>query len=154
VHELQNFELLFGFAPTNNFKTQDDTTEAVYLCYYAEKLDLTTHLIQGTKDGCPVDKSKYDAYFYSAQAVAGVGTPLLSSLAKAPLGRFMMVVFHEDFHEQVVGIPTSALNESSATLMGLLLAREFVYEKYGAGSEQAKNYCYRYRPLLACIPHH
>jgi hypothetical protein len=139
VREIQKYELSVGFTPTNNFKTYEDTVSAIYLCYHSDKFDLTTYFTQGTKDGCSIDEHKYDVFFYPAQAIAGVNVPLMSSLAKDSIGRFIMVVFHEDFHEQVVGIPTTALNESSTTLMGLLLAREFASEKYGAQSDVVKN---------------
>lgn len=139
VRDIQNYELLFGFIPTRNFKTYDETTSAIYFCYYTEKLDLTMHFVGGTKDGCAVDESRYDVRFYPAQAAAGMGIPLMASLVQASLDRFVVVVFHEDFHEQVSGIPTLALNESSATLMGLLLAREFTHKIYGAQSAAAKN---------------
>ena len=48
--------------------------------------------------------------------------------------RFIMVVFHEDFHEQMIGVPTWAINESAVTLLGLLSAREYAFKKYGAAS--------------------
>jgi hypothetical protein len=139
VHEIEDHEFLFWFTPTTNFKTYDDNAGVLYFCYYAEKLDLTLHFVLGTKEGCSVDKNIYDVFFYPAQAAAGMNIPLMSSLVTAPLGRFIMVILHEDFHEQVLGIPTLALNESSATLMGLLLTREFAYQKYGAQSEPAKD---------------
>lgn len=132
VKELQDYELRLGFAPTNNFKTYQEHLPMYPLCFFAEKFSLDVTYV-GESD-CAFDEKRYDVSKYSVEALAGIKTPLTRDLVNASPARFIMVVFHEDFHEQMIGVPTWAINESAATLLGLLSAREYAFQKYGAAS--------------------
>lgn len=130
VREIQDYELRFGFAPTNNFQTYNERLEQYSLCFYADKFSLEVNYA-GEKSDCLFDERTHDVFVKAVEAVAGIKTPLTRDLVNAPLSRFIMVVFHEDFHEQMLGVPTITINESATTLMGFLLARDFALMKYG-----------------------
>jgi len=132
VKELQDYELRLGFAPTNNFKIYQEDLPMYSLCFFAEKFSLEVTYAGGSD--CVSDEERYDVNKYSVEAQAGIKTPLTRDLVNASPARFIMVVFHEDFHEQMIGVPTWAINESAATLLGLLSAREYAFQKHGAAS--------------------
>jgi predicted aminopeptidase len=133
VKELQEYELRFGFVPTNNFRTYQEDLESYALCFFAGPLSFDV-TYAGEGSDCAFDERTHDVYKYTIEALAGIKTPLTQDLVNTSPARFIMVVFHEDFHEQMSDVPTWAINESASTLMGLLLAREFVFQKYGASS--------------------
>jgi len=72
-------------------------------------------------------------YFYSIQALAGIKTPVTKSLIEAPLSRFIHVVFHEDWHEQIA-LPLG-IEEPSAEAVSYAAAMLFAEEKFGQDSE-------------------
>lgn len=133
VKELQDYELHFGFVPTNNFKTYQEHLTMYSFCFSAEQFSLEVSYMGEWVD-CAFDEHRYDVHKYRVEAVAGIKTPLTRALVSASPARFIMVVFHEDFHEQMSGVPTWAINESAATLLGLLVSREYAFQKYGAAS--------------------
>lgn len=106
-------------------------------CFWSGILDLKLDA-QFQVTECVKDSALFDVWLYNAQAMATIKTPLLAELARAPLVRFVMVVFHEDFHEQISRIPSMELNESATTLMGLLAARDFAEQYYGSDSDEFK----------------
>ncbi|OGZ06136.1 MAG: hypothetical protein A2845_01835 [Candidatus Lloydbacteria bacterium RIFCSPHIGHO2_01_FULL_49_22] len=134
VQEMQAYESRIGWKQTNNFRRYDGRSAGYLFCYYTDIFAQNTSWAVGADGGCNLDPRRYDVFLMRADAVAGVGAPLSPSLVQASLARFIMVIFHEDFHEQVDGYPSLAINESAATLMGLLAAREFTKEKFGVFS--------------------
>lgn len=135
VQEIKAFEAKLGWMPTDNFHEYRETLGAYDSCGRAETLSFTAWWDTSTREECEEDGRIYDTTYLEVEAIAGSGTPVSRSLAQAPLSRFVYVVFHEDFHEQIRSIPTLALNESATQLVGLLAAREFVREKYGKDSD-------------------
>jgi hypothetical protein len=112
-----------GIKPRRTFARLNGRA-AYYRCYYTGKLELPASyddlkLKKGSKDGCPVDASKYDVFFYPAEAVATRHSPMTRSLAAAPVERVVTVVPHEDFHLQLGSLPDE-LAEAGATLVGFL----------------------------------
>ncbi len=140
VQEMKAFEQSVGFKPTSNFGSYSSQTQAYDYYFYAPKFDLPYSmgdpLLQfglGTADNATIDRSQYDVFFYSIQAIASVGTPITESLMEAPLYRFIQVVFHEDCHEQVN--PPLSLGEPSAEVIGYAAALQFTAQKFGPRSE-------------------
>jgi hypothetical protein len=87
----------------------------------------------GTRDSVYLDFEKYDAYFYSIPSVAGEGTPVTESLLQAPLYRFIQIIFHEDWHEQI-DLP-HGLEEPSAEIIGYASAVLFARDRFGQDSQ-------------------
>ena len=145
VGALKQLEKRLGFRKTENFRRDSDQTVADYRCYYTGKLELPESyeglkLSTGTKDGCTLDREKFDVFFYPIEAVGSGETPLTSSLQHASTERFLVVVPHEDFHgsEDLRKLPAT-LNEAASTLIGFLTAGEVALQKFGAGSEVYRN---------------
>jgi hypothetical protein len=75
-------------------------------------------------------------FFYPAEAVASGANPVTPALADAPLERVLVVVPHEDFHNQAETRGSSPeVTEAAATLIGFLTASDFAKEKYGPTSQ-------------------
>ncbi len=145
VGALKDLEKTLGFRKTENFRRHSDDTVADYRCYYTGKLELPESyeglkLSNGTKDGCTLDTTKFDVFFYPIEAVGSGETPLTSALQHASTERFLVVVPHEDFHgsENLRKLPAT-LNEAASTLIGFLTAGEVAREKFGADSEVYRN---------------
>lgn len=134
TEEIKAYELRIGWKKTNNFLRYEAGSTGLLFCYYADIFAQHTSWAVGAGGECTIDPKRYDVFPMRVQAIAGIGTPVSPLLVRVSLARFIMVVFHEDFHEQVDGYPSLAINESAATLMGLLAAREFAKEKFGAFS--------------------
>jgi len=144
IPEIKELQRKLGFDHTRNFEHRSDHQRAFYRCYYTGKLELPAsydglRLKQGT-EGCSVDESKYDVFYYPAEAVANGSAPVTTSLAAAPLERVLVVVPHEDFHEsREARKAPPPLDEASATLAGFLTAAEFARQRYGETSEVYQN---------------
>ena len=126
IQKVKIVEQSVGYQPTGNFKRADPRTAAYYRCYFTGIRELPDsynelRLRKGTRDGCSVDKKKYDVFFYPVEAVASGHTPVTQSLEAAPVERVAAVVPHEDFHAQLKGLPDS-IAEAAATLVGLATA--------------------------------
>jgi len=137
---MKAFEQTLGVQATNNFLSYSANQRAVHRCYFTEKLELPRsyrdlHLVQGSDAGCSVDMERYDVFFYPAEAVASGASPVTPALADAPLERLLVVVPHEDFHnqEEARGASPDAA-EAAATLIGFLTATEFARDRFGEGS--------------------
>lgn len=133
IDALKNAEQSAGFKPTGNFAHADARVPAYYRCYYTGKLELPEtysglDLRQGTKDGCSLDETKYDVFFYPIEAVASGHAPVTRTLASAPAERVATVVPHEDFHAQIETLP-EPIAEAAATLIGFAVADEVVKSK-------------------------
>jgi len=139
IAELKAFEKGLGFAGTENFKTYSPEIDAYHYLFYTSSTHLPYSLDDpaliaaiGTRDSVSLDYQKYDAYFYAIPSVAGEGTPVTDSLLQEPLYRFIQIICHEDWHEQV-DLPLG-LEEPSAEIFGYAAARLFAGEKYGRGA--------------------
>jgi len=141
IGAVKNVERTLGFQPTANFLTNSDSITAYYRCYYTGKLELPEsyeglQLEDGTKDGCAVNPEKYDVFFYPIEAVANGKSPVTGSLAKSSLERLLVVVPHEDFHQnQDLQKARATLNEAASTLVGFLTASQVAREQFGGNSE-------------------
>jgi len=140
VADMKAFEQTLGVQATGNFLSYSANQRAINRCYFTEKLELPRsyrdlHLAQGSEAGCSVDMERYDVFFYPAEAVASGASPVTPALADASLERLLVVVPHEDFHNQseARGAPPE-LAEAAATLIGFLTAAEFARDRYGEGS--------------------
>lgn len=145
IPAIKEIQQTLGFQKTENFLNHSDKIKAYYRCYYTGKLELPSsydelQLKYGTEAGCEIDRRKYDVFFYPIEAVASGNSPVTSSLAKSTLERVLMVVPHEDFHEdeRVQKLP-STMGEAAATLVGFLTAAEFAGKTFGIESEVHRN---------------
>ncbi|MBI3895120.1 MAG: aminopeptidase [Acidobacteria bacterium] len=138
--EIKDLEKTLGFQKTENFLRYSETTRAYYRCYYTGKLELPAsydelQLTEGDAEGCSLDEKQYDIFFYPIEAVATGTTPVTPALAQATLERILVVVPHEDFHNQEEAQGAhSEIGEAAATLIGFLTASKFSEEKYGSAS--------------------
>lgn len=150
VREIKEYEARVGWSSTDNFREYSDALVSYTSCTIASRLSFGTFLDPRlTKDECVEAGALNDTKFFEHEALAGKGTPLSRSLVHAKLTRFIYVVFHEDFHEQIRRIPTLALNESATQLVGFLAAREFTREKYGESSEEYRAFARIVEDFLA-----
>lgn len=140
VSAVKNLEKKLGFRRTKNFHKESAAADVAYRCYYTGKLELPAsyeklQLVQGTKDGCPLDPRQYDIFFYPLQAEGNGKTPVSASLEHASVERFLFVVPHEDFHadKELRKLPAT-WGEASATLIGLLTGAEVARQKFGGTS--------------------
>lgn len=142
VQDMKAFETTVGMSATNNFRRYADNPKAIYRCYFTGKLELPDsyrglRLGPGTETGCALNEQKYDIFFYRAEAVASGTIALTPALADAPLERLLVIVPHEDFHNQAETREVSPeISEAAATLIGFLTASEFAKGKYGATSQK------------------
>ena len=140
IAEIKAFEKELGFAETENFKMFSPETEAYHYLFYPPGMQLPYSLDDpalmsaiGTRDSVYLDFKKYDAYFYSIPSVAGEGTPVTESLLQAPLYRFIQIIFHEDWHEQI-DLP-HGLEEPSAEIISYAAATLFARDRFGHDSQ-------------------
>jgi Putative aminopeptidase len=141
IENIKAFQQALGVEPTGNFLRSSDSADAVDRCYFTGRLELPAsyaglQLTQETKERCAARENKYDVFFYPAEAVASGSAAITPALAKATVERVLVVVPHEDFHNQpeARNAPPE-IAEAAATLAGFLTASEFAREKYGETSE-------------------
>mgnify|MGYP001591329605 FL=1 len=157
IQEMKAFEAQNGFAPTNNFLEYDPDVQNYPQCYSAPKSYLPYSYMDpaiagsagaGTEQECDAFSMGRDWYFYASEAVAGIGgTPITPAMVESPLDRFMYLVFHEDCHEQILGL-ARGINEAACDIIAMEMMIKFAEEKFGIGSREnnlAKNYltCYQ-----------
>ncbi len=141
IAELQAFGESLGIGRTGNFQRFSDAQDAVYRCYFTGKLELPAsyealRLVEPDEPSCPVDETAYDLFFYPIEAVASGSSPVSPALASAALERTLVVVPHEDFHNQPETAQASfEVTEAAATLVGFVTARDFAGDTYGEESE-------------------
>ncbi len=140
ITEIKAFQKKIGFDETENFKTYSDETTAYDYSFFTSittlPYSLDDPLLQaatGKPESIPIDLEKYDVFFYSIQALAGIETPVTKSLLQAPLPRFIHVIFHEDWHEQIDS--PLGIEEPSAEVVSYTAAMLFAKEKLGQNSE-------------------
>jgi hypothetical protein len=139
ISEIQEFQQTLGVERTGNFRRYSGRQRAVYRCYFTGQLELpesyeALRLIESDEPSCAVDENAYDVFFYPAEVVAG-GSPVSPALADAALERVLVVVPHEDFHDQREAKEAAPdIAEAAATLIGFLTASDFARAKYGEAS--------------------
>ena len=140
VKEIKAFQKKLGFDPTENFASYSDKKEAYDYYFYAPVADLpyslddpTLKYGEGTARTSSIDTRKYDVFYYSIPALAGISTPITKSLLESPLHRFIFIVFHEDWHEQIKS--PLGIEEASGELMGYVSSLLFTEERFGRDSE-------------------
>ena len=113
-------------------------------CYFTGKLQLpefysALHMVREDGERCAARSSEHDVFFYPVQAVASGEETITVSLAEAPTERLLVVVPHEDFHNQREArkAPTEVA-EAAATLVGFLTASEFAKDRFGPESTTAR----------------
>jgi len=140
IAEIQDFQKTLGFEEQENFRSYSETRKAYYRCYYTGKLELPESyerlkLAEGSAAGCALDEENYDVFFYPMEAAASGSAPVTESLTEAPLERLLVVVPHEDFHNQSeTENAAPEIAEAASTLIGFLTASEFARGKYGGDS--------------------
>ena len=131
IAEIKDFQKTLGFEEDGNFRRYSEEQKALYRCYYTGKLDLPgsyeqLRLAEGSAAGCALDEEKYDVFFYEMEAAATGDAPVTEALAEAPLERLLVVVPHEDFHNQKETEKADPeIAEAASTLIGFLTASEF-----------------------------
>ncbi|MFC1982862.1 hypothetical protein ACFLV5_03675, partial [Chloroflexota bacterium] len=140
VREIKAYEKELGFTETDNFKSYSPETKAYDYFFYTSQTQLPHSLDDpllkygtGTSEDFPFDLEKYDIFFYSIQSIADVETPVTKSLMEAALPRFIHIIFHEDWHEQI-DLPLG-IEEPSAEVVSYSAAMLFAKEKFGQDSE-------------------
>ncbi len=145
MRSVKDFEQKVGFEETGNFARPSSQWHVDYRCYYTGKLKLPSNyyklkLRRGGPNGCSVDERKHDVFFYPVEAVASGHTPLTPSLSKATVERTLMVIPHEDFHnDSLIEEWPTAISEAASTLIGFLTAAEFAKREYGESSPEFMN---------------
>ena len=140
IGELKAFAEAMGSEPTENFLSHSTRLVADERCYFTGKLQLPEYyshlrLVREDEARCASRSDQFDVFFYPVQAVATGEETITVALAEAPTERLLVVVPHEDFHNQVEArkAPTEVA-ESAATLVGFLTASAFAKERFGEDS--------------------
>jgi hypothetical protein len=140
IGELKDFAEALGGQPTENFLRYSDRSHADNRCYFTGRLQLpefysALRMVREDEERCTARADEYDVFFYPVQAVASGQETITVSLAEAPTERVLVVVPHEDFHNQPEArkAPTEVA-EAAATLVGFLTASAFAKEKFGGDS--------------------
>jgi hypothetical protein len=144
IGELKAFAEALGGEPTENFRAYSPRLVSDNRCYFTGKLQLpefysTLRLVREDEERCSSRSNEFDVFFYPVQAVASGAETITVALSEAPLERQLVVVPHEDFHNQSEArrAPTEVA-ESAATLVGFLTASVFARETYGADSATSR----------------
>jgi hypothetical protein len=144
IGELKDFGESLGGDATDNFLRQSDRRTADNRCYFTGKLQLpefynSLRMIREDGERCAERGNEYDVFFYPVEAVASGEEAITVSLAEASTERVLMVVPHEDFHNQreATKAPTEVA-EAAATLVGFLTASGFAKEKFGRDSATSR----------------
>jgi hypothetical protein len=137
IAALKAYEVRVGFAPTGNFATM--SAEAFPgRCYYTGTLELPEsyrelHLVPAVNGRCPLDESKFDVFPYALETAATGSSAVTPALEGATLERLLMVVPHEDFHNQPEAQRAPPeLAEAAAMLAGFVTAAGFASERFGS----------------------
>lgn len=139
IAALKEYEARVGFAPTGNFARA--TNEAwPGRCYYTGALELPDsyrglRVVPLLNGRCPVDGTAFDVFPYALETAATGASAITPALEGATLERLLMVVPHEDFHNQPEAQRAPpALAEAAATLAGFVTATGFARERFGLDS--------------------
>ena len=140
INELKAFELSLGMQATQNFVRSAEGAAAINRCYFTGIFELPDsyrglHLVEEDQARCLARGDSSDVFFYPIEAVATGSAPVTPALTHATPERMLVVVAHEDFHNQPEAQrapPERA--EAAATLAGFVAASAFADQKFGAGS--------------------
>jgi hypothetical protein len=140
IAEVKDFAVALGGHATDNFLRQSDRHTSDNRCYFTGKLQLpefysALRMVREDGERCAARSGDHDVFFYPVQAVASGEETITVSLAEAPTERLLVVVPHEDFHNQqeARNAPTEVA-EAAATLVGFLTASGFARDRFGADS--------------------
>jgi len=144
IAEVKDFAIALGGHATDNFLRLSDQQMSDNRCYFTGKLQLpefysTLRMVREDEAHCTARSGEHDVFFYPVQAVASGEETITVSLAEASTERVLVVVPHEDFHNQREArkAPTEVA-ESAATLVGFLTASEFARDRFGPDSTTAR----------------
>jgi hypothetical protein len=144
IGELKDFAESMGSQPTDNFRTTSARVVSDERCYFTARLQLpefysNLRLVRENESRCAARAGEFDVFFYPVQAVASGDETITVALAEAPTERVLVVVPHEDFHNQIEAskAPTEVA-ESAATLVGFLTASAFARERLGEGASTSR----------------
>jgi hypothetical protein len=144
IAEVKDFAVALGGHETENFLRHSDNHASDNRCYFTGKLQLpefysALHMVREDGERCAARGGEHDVFFYPVQAVASGEETITVSLAEAPTERLLVVVPHEDFHNQREArtAPTEVA-EAAATLVGFLTASEFAKDRFGPESATAR----------------
>jgi hypothetical protein len=142
IGELKVFEETLGGQATENFLSSSTRQTSDDRCYFTGKLQLPEfysglHMVRENGAQCVARAREHDVFFYPVEAVASGDETITVSLTEASVERILVVVPHEDFHNQAElrQAPTEVA-ESAATLVGFLTASMFAGERFGEDSAQ------------------
>ena len=144
IADVKDFAVSLGGDATGNFRRQSDRHTSDNRCYFTGKLQLPEYysalrMVREDGERCAARSSQDDVFFYPVQAVASGDEVVTVSLAEAPTERLLVVVPHEDFHNQreARSAPVEVA-EAAATLVGFITASEFARDRFGAESPTAR----------------
>ena len=144
IAEVKDFAVTLGGHATENFVRTSDRHTSDNRCYFTGKLQLpafysTLRMVREDEDRCASRRDEHDVFFYAVQAVASGEETITVSLAEASTERLLVVVPHEDFHNQREArkAPTEVA-EAAATLVGFLTASGFARDRFGPESATAR----------------
>ena len=144
IAEVKDFAVALGGHATENFLRLSDSQTSDNRCYFTGKLQLpefysSLRMVREDGDHCAARGGEHDVFFYPVQAVASGQETITVSLAEASTERMLVVVPHEDFHNQreVRKVPTEVA-EAAATLVGFLTASDFAKDRFGPESATAR----------------
>jgi hypothetical protein len=143
IAEVKDFAIALGGQATENFVHHSDRQVSDNRCYFTGKLQLpefysSLRMVREDGDRCAARGTEHDVFFYPVQAVASGDEVITVSLAEASTERMLVVVPHEDFHNQREArtAPTEVA-EAAATLVGFLTASGFAKDRFGPDSTTA-----------------
>ena len=144
IAEVKDFAVSLGSHGTDNFLKLSDHLISDNRCYFTGKLQLPEYysslrMVREDGERCAARSGDHDVFFYPVQAVASGEEVITVSLAEASTERVLVVVPHEDFHNQREArkAPTEVA-EAAATLMGFLTASGYAQERFGPDSVTAR----------------
>jgi hypothetical protein len=144
IADVKDFSVALGGHATDNFLRHSDRHTSDTRCYFTGKLQLpefynALRMVREDGDRCAARSDEYDVFFYPVEAVASGDESITVSLAEASTERVLVVVPHEDFHNQREAwkAPTEVA-EAAATLVGFLTASGFAKQRFGAESPTAR----------------
>lgn len=144
IGDIKDFAEGLGGDATENFLRHSDRQTSDNRCYFTGKLELpefysTLRMVREDGDRCAARSREFDVFFYPVEAVASGHETVTVALAEAPTERVLVVVPHEDFHNQreARNAPTEAA-EAAATLVGFLTAGAFAKDRFGLDSPTAR----------------
>ncbi len=144
IAEVKDFAVSLGGHTTGNFLTHSDRRTSDNRCYFTGKLQLpefysALQMVREEEERCIARSGEHDVFFYPVEAVASGEESITVSLADAPAERLLVVVPHEDFHNQrEAGKAPTEVAEAAATLVGFLTASGFANDRFGVDSMTAR----------------